>query len=208
MGMGLGLFKVYPILRSAAVSHWPCIKTWTISPAEVITPINISRHIPQHPDLEPRRSASWWSAPGYLGAREAATRLWLITTWQCHEWALPPPVFTLLFLLLSGAPLHPAALAAAPPEGYPVLLLSPAFEKSNIGQKVRPNYPGILISAVNAVSLALLSAALFKRYASEHARRGSGTGHVRLTSSCPATLKAFPRLRGSTWAALAPPLLT
>lgn len=149
---------------------------------------------------------------GLLGCKRSSnptvTDYNMTVSWVSSPPLPPPPVFTLLFLLLSGAPLHPAALAAAPPEGYPVLLLSPAFEKSNIGQKVRPNYPGILISAVNAVSLALLSAALFKRYAGEHARRGSGTGHVRLTSSCPATLKAFPRLRGSTWAALAPPLLT
>lgn len=170
-------------------SHWPCIRIWTISPADVVTQINIAHHILQHPKLEPSRDSVvfelivqhpdevFWVT--WVQEEQQPDCDWLQLDSVMSELFAPPPFpFSPSSSSCSQGSSSSSHASCSSSRRLPCPTLSPAFEKSNIGQKVRPNYPVILITAVNGVSLVQLSPALFKQYMGEHTRRGSGTGHV------------------------------
>lgn len=132
---------------------------------------------------------------GYLNTWR--TVIWLCAGWLQHDSVVnvPPPPCS--FPSSSSSPSSQGSSSSTHANCRSSRRLScpslspPPFEKSNIGQKRRPNYPGILITAVNGRSLAPLSLASLNQYMDEHIRRGSGTVTVWLMSSCPALLKAF-----------------
>lgn len=101
----------------------------------------------------------------------------------------PPPALCSCLLhhhrLLRAVQPPMLTAAAASLEGYPVLLkVPPPFEKSNIGQKGRPNYPVSLITAVNGrvISTDGFSLTSFNQHMDKRMSRGSGTEHAWLIS--------------------------